>query len=330
MNLIHRFPVRWSTVMVITFAVILATVGFFAEVFQAPSVPQEMAQLITNPLPVSKLQRLRSLSFTNKSGLFKFENTHPDGASEGPWRMLEPTSIKARKDFFVKVVQALSELQVRNVHRADSINLKSFSLDRPLFTLTLAPVDGVAVEVAFGLLNPIDNTTYFKIKDQEWIYQSLALPLPLETVTVDELLDSRALAFSAENLDSLEISPNGVKLIKIGGVWQNQDSSPANQQKVEQLLKELQTLKSYMVLDKLDADQALALQEIMQSPQWRLRLGQGETSEVYLISPALDRVGSYKLERSGSHLLYREGTLTPIVLGREQMGVFSRRDRDLK
>ena len=82
MNLIQRFSLRWSTIMVTIFAVILGMVGFFAEVFQAPSIPQEMAQLIKNPLPIAKLQRLRTLGFTNKAGQFKFENTHPDGAPE--------------------------------------------------------------------------------------------------------------------------------------------------------------------------------------------------------------------------------------------------------
>ena len=240
--------------------------------------------------------------------------------------MLEPTSIKARKDFFVKVVQSVAELQVRNVHRSDSINMQSFSLDRPLFTLTLGPIEGAPVEIAFGLLNPIDNTTYFTIKDQEWIYQSLALPLPLETVTVDELLDSRALAINPENVDRVEISPNGLKLVRVTDHWENEVGQSLNDKKVAQFLKELQTLKSYMVLDRLDVEQAAALQQIMHTPLWRLRIGQGDQTEVYHISPPLDRVGSYKLERANSHLLYREGTLTPIVIGREQMSVFTRRD----
>lgn len=316
--------------MVASFAAVLAMVGFFAEVFQAPSIPQEMAQLIKNPLPVEKLQRLRTMGFTNKAGQFKFENTHPQGLPEGPWRMIEPTSITARKDFFVKVIQALTDLQVRNVHRSDSINLQSFSLDRPLFTLNLGPVDGLPVEISFGLLNPIDNTTYFTIKDQEWIYQSLALPLPLETVTTDELLDARALAFSVDKLDALEISPNGIRLVRVGETWENGEGQVLDSKKVAQFLKDLQALKSYMVLDKLDADQAMALQQIMHSPQWRLKLEQGEAAEIYLVSPPIDRIGSFKLERSGSSLLYREGTLNPIVLGREQLSVLNRRPGDLK
>lgn len=326
MNVLSRIPFRWSTVMVASFAVVLGTVGFFAEVFQAPSLPQEMAELIKNPLPVGRIQKLRTLSFTNKSGQFKFENTHPAGDAEGPWRMVEPTSINARKDFFVKVIQALSDLQVRNVHQSDSINLQSFSLDKPLFTLVLGPTEGTPLEIAFGLLNPIDNTTYFTVKDQEWIYQSLALPLPLETVTADELLDARALAFSIDKLETLELSPNGIKLVRVGENWQNDAGATFDKKKVEQFLKGLQGLKSYMVLDKLDQSQAEALQQIMLAPQWRLRLG----NDLYFFSPPLDRVGSFKLEKNNSSLLYREGSLNPIVLSRDQLDVLSRKEKDLR
>lgn len=330
MSFPRKFHLRWSTIMVMSFAVVLAMVGFFAEVFQAPSLPQEMAQLIKNPLPVDKLQHLRTMSFTNKAGTFKFENTNPSGLPEGPWRMLEPTSIKARKDFFVKVIQALTDIQVRNVHQADSINTQSFSLDKPLFSLVLGPIDGAPIEISFGLLNPIDNTTYFSVKDQDWIYQSLALPLPLDTVTADELLDAKALAFNLDEIESIELSPNDLKLVKMGTAWENGLGQRLDSKKVEGFLKDLLDLKSYMVLDKLDASQNEAMKIIMHSPKWRLQVSRRDISDTYYVSAPLDRVGSFKLDKSGSALLYREGTLSPIVLDREQLNVFNRKERDLK
>ena len=330
MNFPNKLPLRWSTLLVVGFGLLLAMVGFFAEVFQAPPIPQEMAQLIKNPLPLHKLKNVRRLSFTNKAGAFKFENANSEGNPEGPWRMTEPTAIKARKDFFVKVLQALSDLQVRNVHRADSINLQSFSLDKPLFTLSIEPSEGAPIEIAFGLLNPIDNSTYFHMKDQEWIYQCMTLPLPLETVTADELLDARALAFTLDKVDQLEIDPNGLKLIRTGERWQMADGTPVDTRKVESFLKDLQALKSYMVLDKLTPSQSEALQQVMLTPQWRLKLGQAGTPEVYFISAAMDRLGDLKLDRSGSSLLYREGTASPIVLSREQVSIMNKRDKDFR
>lgn len=331
MTVLSRLPVRWSTLLVMAFGLLLATVGFFAEVFQAPPIPQEMAQLIKNPLPVHKLKKVRRLSFSNKSGSFKFENTHPEGDPEGPWRMIEPTAIKARKDFFIKVLQALSDLQVRNVHRADSINLQSFSLAKPLFTLDIGPTDGEDLVINFGLINPIDNSTYFHVTGQEWIYQSMVLPVPLETVTADELLDARALAFTMGKVDQVELAPQGVKLLRVAEKWQNADGAPLDERKVEGFLKDLLALKSYMVLDKLTPPQSEALQQVLQAtPQWQLKIGQAGSVETYFISSPIDRLADLKLERSGSSLLYREGTTGPIVLSREQASVLNKRDKDFR
>lgn len=321
---------RWSTAMVIAFGFLLAFVGFFAEVFQAAPLPQETAQLIRNPFPLEKLQTLRLMEFTNKNGFFKFENTNTDSTLDGPWRMIEPTAMKARRDFFVKVVEALSEIQVRHVHRADSINLQSFSLDKPLFTLRFVPVTGEPLEIAFGLLNPIDNTTYFYMKDGGWIYQSQALTLPLESVNADELLDARALAFNPDQVEILELAPQGFSLSKVAGQWQNSQGQPMDNRKVEEFLIKLQTLKGYMVLDKLTPEQDQELKRMMVNPQWTLRLGTLQAAETYHVSPPLDKLGDLRLERSGSSLLYREGSLNPVVLGREQLGMLLRKEKELK
>ncbi len=334
MTPLRRLPFHWSTLMVLGFAGLLAMVGFFAEVFQAPRLPQEMVQLVRNPLSAEKLRRVKRLSFSNRAGQFHFENTHPEGLAEGPWKMTSPTSTRARRDFFVKVLAALSELQVRHVHGQDTINLKSFSLDKPLFTLVVEPVGSSPWEITFGLVNPIDDSTYFTVQGQEWIYQSNALPLSLDTVTPEELIDARALAFSAEKLDGVEIvSLNGgpgLAFHRTGDEWRTSQGMLLNPKRVDQFLSELHALKGYMVLDKLTPEQEARLREVAAAPERRLRLGQEGTSETWFLSPSMDRLGDLRFERSGSVLLWREGTLSPIVLGREQLGVFGRKERDLR
>ncbi len=321
---------RWSSAMVIGFASLLGLGGFFAEVFQAPPVAQDPVQLVRNPLPLEKLSTLRGLEFTNKAGTFRFENTDPDGAMEGPWRMTEPTALKARRDFFVKVGQALADIQVRHVHRTDPINLQSFFLHKPLFTLRLIPVVGAPVEIAFGLVNPIDNTTYFTLTDGPWIYQSQVFGLPLENVTAEELLDSRALAFNPDQVLSLEITPGGVRLTKNDGRWQDSRGAALENRKVEEFLLKLQTLKGHTVLDKLTQDQQAAVRRLMETPQITLRLGLSQGLETYHFSAPLDRVGDLKLERAGSVLLMREGAMNPVAMGREQLGVLSKKESELR
>jgi hypothetical protein len=331
----HIWRIHWSTVVVASFALLLGAVGFFAEVFQAPPLPQELAQLIKNPLPVEKLQRLKRMSFTNKLGSFKFENTNPEGLLDGPWQMTEPTTIKARKDFFLKVVKALGDIQVRHSHRSDTINRQSFSIDKPLFSLTLELNDGSPVEIAFGLINPIDNSTYFLVKGQEWIYQCTTLPISLESVTQEELLDSKALALNPEQVNLIELQQapfdnQGLRLMRVEGSWQDTEGKKFDDRKVAAFLRDLQTLKSTMVLDKLTESQSTELTRLMTAPAWRLRLGQGQLPETFYVSAPLDRLGDLKLERNRSFLFYREGTQNPLVLGPEQLGIITKRERDFR
>ncbi len=333
--MLKNLSIHWSTLVVVCFALLLGAVGFFAEVFQAPPLPQELAQLIKNPLPVEKLQRLKRMSFTNKMGSFKFENTHPEGFLDGPWQMTEPTTIKARKDFFIKVVKALSDIQVRHSHRSDTINRQSFSLDKPLFSLTLELSEGTPIELAFGLINPIDNSTYFLIKGQEWIYQCTTLPISLESVTQEELLDSKALALNPDQVNLIELQQapfdsSGLRLMRVEGSWQDPEGKKFDDRKVAAFLRDLQTLKSTMVLDKLTESQSTELTRVMTNPAWRLRLGQGQLPETFYVSAPLDRLGDLKLERNRSFLFYREGTQNPLVLGSEQLGIITKKERDFR
>jgi hypothetical protein len=327
--------VHWSTFAIFGFAFILGSVAFFAEVFQAPPNPQDLVQLIQNPIPMERLKSLKRLTFTNKMGNFKFENSHPDFDLDGPWQMTEPTNIRARKDFFLKVMKTLDEVQVRHTHRADPINIQSFSLDKPLFSLVFETIKGAPVAISFGLINPIDNSTYFIIEGHDWIYQSTALTLALEAVTPDELLDSKALALNSDLISMIEISAAPfqkpqLRALKVSDIWQDEMDRPLDNKKINRLINDLQSIKSYMVLDKLTETQSGELEKIMTEPQWKLKIAQRDYTESFFISKPIDEVLDFKLEKRNSLLFYREGTLAPIVLSPEQVNIFKRVERDLR
>lgn len=327
---------HWSTYIVAGFATLLVAVGFFAEVFQAPPIPQEIAQLIKNPLPIERIKKLKRVSFSNKMGQFKFENSHPEGLMEGPWQMIEPTNIRARKDFFIKMIGVLEEIQIRHTHRSETINLQSFSLDKPLFTLELEPIKGSKLEIAFGLINPIDNSTYFAIKGEEWIYQCNTLSIPFETVTPDELLDSKALALNFDQINFVELATYpfqgpAVKLTRAELEWQDETGRKFDRRKVESFLKDLQNIKSYMVLDKLTPVQSQELQRLLSTPAHRLRMVSGNAvPETFYISSPLEALVDLRFEKKRSVLFYREGSVNPLVLSGEEANVFYRKEKDFR
>ena len=329
------FKIHWSTVAVLSFGLILSALAFFAEVFQGPPVPQDLTQLIQNPIPLEKLNQLKSVGFTNKMGSFKFENAHPQFELDGPWQMIQPTNIKARKDFFVKVLKSLSDIQVRHTHRADTINLQSFSLDKPLFSFVFETKEGSLIHVSFGLINPIDNSTYFSLSDSEMIYQSNTLSLPLESVTPDELLDSKALALNNEMVSMIEIQvapfqSSQLKVNKIADIWQDNAGKQMDVRKLDRYINDLQNIKSYMVLDKLSNLASAELDKIISNPNWKLKIAQREYTETFFVAGPLNEIGDLKLDRPNSLLFFREGTTTPIVLAPEMVQIFKKNDNQLR
>ncbi len=327
--------IHWSSLAVGFFALLLSAVGFFAEIFQAPPIPEELAQLIKNPLPMEHYQKLRRMSFSNKMGQFLFENTDPDGDPQGPWLMTSPTAIKARKDFFLKTLKVLSDIEIRHTHGLDTINLQSFSIDRPLYTLTLEPVKGTPLEISFGLINPIDNSTYFTVKGHEWIYQSNTLPIAFESVTPDELVDSKPLALNFALLKQIEVmsapfEAPAVKLTRVESEWLDPRGKRLDRKKVDQFLRDLQDLRSYMVLDKLTEEQQQEVGRAMASPAYRLRFSLGSSAETFYATRPLEKIADLKLDKKQSFLFYREGTQYPLVLSGDQLGVLTRREQDLR
>ena len=122
----------------------------------------------------------------------------------------------------------------------------------------------------------------------------------------------------------------GLRLVKIEGEWQDDTARKFDNRKVEAFLRDLQNLKSYMVLDKLDETQSVELTQIMKSPAWRLRLGQGDLPETYFASAPLDGLTNLKLDRNNSFLFYKEGTSQPLVLGPDQMSVVNKKEKDFR
>jgi hypothetical protein len=329
------FNIHWSTIIVSIFALIMTAVAFFAEIFQAPPVPQDLTQLVQNPIPLDKLSEIKSMSFSNKMGSYKFENTHPSFDIEGPWQMIEPTIIKARKDFFIKVQRALKEIQVRHTHRSDTINIQSFSLDKPLFVISFENTEGLITQISFGLINPIDNSTYFTLSGDNLIYQSNTLSIPLESVTTDELLDAKALAINSDIISMIELQEapfqkSQLKLIRVSDTWQDDEGIKFDKRKVDKLVSDLQEIKSYMVLDKISSTTQSELDRLMAAPQWKLRLAQRDYIETFFVAGPLSSVGEVKLDKANSLLFYREGSSTPIVLSPEQIQIFKRLEKQMR
>lgn len=324
-----------STSLVLFFFLILLFLGLFAEVFKTQSPEVDLAQIYANPIPMSELEKIKSLRLTNKHGDFLFENTHPDGRISGPWQMVEPQSLRVRDGIVEKLIETLNVVRVRNFHRLEPINITSFSLDNPTLTLRFNTWKNKSYIVKVGLINPIDNSAYLTLSSQDQIYQIDPLEMALESYDLPQLVESKILVINTETLASLELYEQNslvLKLMKKDENWVDQVAGGLTDSKISKFFERLQEIKSNTILDDLTANQKDFMNKVMSSATYTLKIISNQGVRNYFFAEIKDSIEATGLpkEVQGSFVMASEDRDSYVLLHKEQLKVFQTRSKDLK
>lgn len=322
-----------SSLLVISFALILLFLGLFAEVFESQDKEVDLAQIYANPIPIIELQHLKSFKMTNKQGSFVLENTDPEGKLQGPWQMLEPQALKVKGDVIPRILDALNVIRVRNFHRLEPINVTSFSLDNPTLTLNFTTTKNKSYEIKMGLINPIDNSSYLSLSSQNQIYQIDPIEMALESYDLAQLVESKVLAVNRDSLQSLEIyGVDGLKLklIKKEAHWHDQNGEILADQKVNKLFERLEEIKSYSILDKLNTDQQTYMEKVMATPEYSLKLISSSGVRTYVMAPLSGQIPGMNVVKSGSYALSTDEKQSFVLIEKDDIKMLATRPADLK
>lgn len=322
-----------STVLVAFFFLILLFLGLFAEVFESQTPEVDIAQIYANPVPVNELQRLKNLKLTNKHGTFVFENTHPEGNLAGPWQMLEPQALKLKNNVVPKIIDALNVIRVRNFHRLEPINITSFSLDNPTLTLLFTNSKNKNFEIKMGLINPIDNSAYLSLSTQDQIYQIDPIEMALESYDLPQLVESKVLALNVDSLQSLEIYGSEglrLKLLRKDNQWIDQSGAALDGSKVSKFFDRMEEIKSYSILDKLNAEQLAYMQQTMASPEITLKLISGQGVRSYLLGQVKGQIPGMNAVKGNTYALSTDEKQSFILIDKDELRMLSTKSSDLK
>lgn len=322
-----------STFLVVFFFFILLFLGLFAEVFESQTPEVDIAQIYANPVPVNELQRLKSFKLSNKHGNFVFENTHPEQNLSGPWQMIEPQVLKLKSDVISKIIDALNVIRVRNFHRLEPINITSFSLDNPTLTLFFTNQKNKNFEIKIGLINPIDNSAYLSLSSQDQIYQIDPIEMALESYDLAQLVESKVFAFNMASLNSLEVQgKNGplMKMTKKEDHWQDQDGAKLATAKVEKFIERLEEVKSYSILDQLNADQQSFMEKTMTSPIYRLKVISSQGVRNFNIGEVKGQLPGMNVIKSGTFALSNDEKQSFILIEGAQLKMLQTKSSELK
>jgi hypothetical protein len=322
-----------STALVALFFFILLFLGLFAEVFESQDPEMDLAQIYANPVPMSELQRIKSLRLANKHGDFLLENTHPEGLLQGPWQMTEPQALRVKEDVIQKIVDALNVIRVRNFYRLEPINITSFSLDNPTLTLLFTTTKDKSFEIKMGLINPIDNSAYLSLSSQDQIYQIDPLEMALESYELPQLVESKVLALNLDSLASVELYADNklmIKILKKEDQWIDQNGTTLSEAKVKKFFDRFENIKSSSILDNLSTEQRDFMEKVMSTPGYTLKLISNQGVRNYLLSEITGPIPGLPGISQGRFALSTDEKKSFVLIDKDQLKIFGTKLSDLK
>ena len=179
---------------------------------------------------------------------------------EGKWAITEPKTLTADPDAISSVMQTLVNFSSETVSTpAANIDLNSFGLKDPLFTLNIVKKDGKHVAVLIGDPVPVAGSVFLKLDNDPRVFTVGAINRTNLDKQWRDLRDKRLLAIESDKLSRVELDANG-KVIEFGknqtNEWQIVKPSPyrADTWGVEELVRKLKDVKLDPSMPEADAE----------------------------------------------------------------------------
>jgi len=327
-----RSKASLSSVM-LAFFFLLITAGALSSVFfQAPVVKTHEIERMRVLFNDSDLGDLRELTLSNRLGNFTFERV----ASQSSWRMTEPRMVMANAQPLERMLSALSEIKIRRIYDRDPINISNFSLDQPQMKVKLVSSDLSTKELSFGLINPIDNSTYIAFDQGDLIYHIDALNFTLENLDLINFIDTRIFALSIDQMASLKIwreniSQPQLHLVNEDGQWKDAGLNLLEPIAVREFLTELTSLRSLFIIDKKSPELSLAIDQQLEKPLYTVEvISQSGDSYRYSLSQLVQSLPEMKFEKRQNFLIQASNRDYPFMLAKDSLELFNKRNNHFK
>jgi hypothetical protein len=300
--------------------------------FQAPAESNNELNRLRVLFPEGEFDELRTLSITNRLGTFSFERSL-DGRQ---WRMISPRSVMANPQPLDRVLNALKDIRIRRIYDKDPINSSNYSLDNPQIKISMLSEDLLEKEIHFGLVNPIDNSTYLHILKTESIYHVDALTFGLENLDIVNFIDTRVFATPVANISRLKISRDRTEQtphldIRFEeGVWVDANNRQLDPAPVESFLTELTSLRSLFIIDKANDELTRAIDQQFERPAFFIELtDQDGIIFDYRVSAIVNTLPELKIERRQNFLIQTSHRDYPFLLHKDFFELFNKRNNQL-
>jgi len=328
-NTLKNYKVNFSSSLILTFFITLCVSAFFSQLFQNPKNLNKGVKVGLNLPFSSNLENTKKITLKNRLGEFHFER------NELGWRLTSPRQLPAKEESINYIFSSIKDIKVKNAFRLDSLGESSFSLNSPFIEVSLEDNDNKTQTIKFGMIDSKNNSTYVGISGKDIIFQVESFQFPFEKLDLMDFIDPRIFYFSHSKISSIKIFEGGrvvpiLSLIQKEGKWLGKNGQPLNQSKVEEFFKDLNALKSEVILDQLSEELKEKINGSLQKPIFVVEIeDNGKNKHYFQVSLVSNSIPDLKIDKRESFIVSLKDSQQQYLLSKKFLDIFRKKEESL-
>ncbi len=329
-----------SGILLVIFLALTVSTALVSEIFQAPRLENLNTQLYENPFKQIQFAKLREIRIENKVGQLVLKSSidlHSKEMNKN-WDLVIPRKLPANNQTIAQIIATIKAIKIKKLFQYDDINLSNFSLNDPVLKITLNDDTEDHMVIKMGLINPIDNTCYISVDGKNHIYQVKHPSESLETVAVNDLINSRVFSHGPQNISKFTIFNGPVanqrkhfSILKNKDAWRDSKKNPLDGEALEEYLKKITDIKSFIILDQKTKRVERKLKRYLTTPMYSIEITNYNGVNVqYTISQLMGAIPELKIGKRQYFVMTASDRKHPYILHKQHLQLFRKKIRSFK
>lgn len=291
-----------SAFLLIIFILMIITSTIINNFFQTPLEEYSQLQQYHSVLQKNDLKDIHTLIIKNKLGEFTLTKRL------SLWEISSPRILPLKQNVLATIINMLKNLKIKDIFQGDTINIANYSLSQPRLSIRYKTTTQPWVTLNFGLINPIDTSTYIEVAEKKTIYRIDAIDkmIDLNTIRFTELINSHIFSISKEEISSFQlfkhykkgVQKRWLSFYKKGNIWVDGKGISLNFQKIERYLDHILAMKSKIILDHATEKTNKDLFYYLNNPYFSIEITDRQQHvNKYKISHFIKKIKGLKIEK---------------------------------
>jgi len=325
-----------STWMTAAFALVLFMTGFYSDFFQAPLKVNKEISRYRSLFQPGQILGVRELILKNNMGTFHFEKSATD--PDTPWTMVSPRKLPANSSLVKNILQELNNVQIRAVHNNDPINIANYSLDSTSLEVTLIDSNEKNSTLKFGLVNPLDNSTYVSFQEQDAIYHINNISTSLNSLDLSKFVDTRIFTFDLGSVASFKIYRGPIEnnqvsfqALKSKDGWHGKRNYTLKPEAIKEYMGVLSELTSSIIIDRMNEKLQEEVKTYLNKPFYTIEVIDSQNNSYkYIVSSLVKNLHGLKLEKWQNFIIQPSNREFPYILNKKYLDLFQGSEKRIR